>query len=287
MTATSNLDKDGVLQILSSAAPSKSFYMSDVNKITSGKYIKTDGNDAEKKTEGPLTFWRIKGKDVNYHDHSVGKTVRLNLNAGGGLDGNQKHKWSDDNGPEFIWTPEDSKNAEFTYYLRCNDKIHGHGTASNHVTCSTKFRGGKHTGNSDPHASCCELTLRVGEGNESLEYHFEYNHPDYLPDGDASTHKLDGDNNTEIGKWFGRKTVVWTNSDAKSVTARDYIDLDPFDANGKPKNNWKPLQEKVFTTLDEYDKPILWGGMFTSRVDGFKTVDYAIASLREIIPPVS
>ncbi len=86
MTTTDSLDKDGVLQILSSATPSKSFYMSDVNKITSGKYIKTDDNDAEKKTEGPLTFWRVKGKDVNYHDDSVGKTVRLNLNAGGGLD---------------------------------------------------------------------------------------------------------------------------------------------------------------------------------------------------------
>ena len=61
--------------------------------------------------------------------------------------------------------------------------------------------------------------------------------------------------------------------------------FDPFDENGRPKNNWRSLQEKIFTTEGHYDKPILWGGMFTSRVDGFKTVDYAIASLREIIPP--
>jgi len=65
--------------------------------------------------------------------------------------------------------------------------------------------------------------------------------------------------------------------------------LDPFNANGKPKNNWKPLQEKVFTTVSKktqdgrkYDVPPLWGGMFTSRVDGFQTVDYAIVSIREI-----
>ena len=49
--------------------------------------------------------------------------------------------------------------------------------------------------------------------------------------------KLQTNNNTEVGKWFGRKTIVWTNSDGKSVTARDYIDSDPFDANGKPENN--------------------------------------------------
>ena len=53
-------------------------------------------------------------------------------------------------------------------------------------------------------------------------------------------------------------------------------------------NNWNPLQEKVFTAEGEnYNVPPLWGGMFTSRVDGFQTVDYAIVSIREIIPPLT
>jgi hypothetical protein len=89
-----------------------------------------------------------------------------------------------------------------------------------------------------------------------------------------------------------QQQIVWTNSDGESVTARDYIDLDPFDTNGMPKNNWEPLQEKVFTKVSKktkdgkkYDVPPLWGGMFTSRVDGFQTVNYAIVSIREIIPP--
>ncbi len=156
------------------------------------------------------------------------------------------------------------------------------------VICSSKFRAGIHTGNHDPHSSCCELVLRVGEGNASLNYNFEYDHPDYLNDGDG-TKKLQANNDTEVGKWFGRKTIVWTNSDGKSVTARDYIDLDPFNSNGKPENNWKPLHEKVFRIVSKatrdgrkYDVPPLWGGMFTSRVDGFVTVDYAIVSIREI-----
>jgi hypothetical protein len=279
-------DKDGVQMLLPSKSGGNEYYLSDADNINGGKYITTDQNNAEKKTEGNLAFWRVSGKDVHYSDQSIGKTIRVNINAGGGLDGHQLNTWEDN--PRYIWTNKDSKNAEFTYYIRCSGKISGHGTAANHVTCSSKFRGGVHTGKHDPHASCCELVLRVGEGNASLNYNFEYNHPDYVNDGDG-TKKLQANNDTEIGKWFGRKTIVWTNSDGKSVIARDYIDLDPFDTNGKPKNNWEPLQEEIFSTISKktedgtkYNVPPLWGGMFTSRVDGFQTVDYAIVSLREI-----
>jgi hypothetical protein len=51
-----------------------------------------------------------------------------------------------------------------------------------------------------------------------------------------------------------QQQIVWTNSDGESVTARDYIDLDPFDTNGMPKNNWEPLQEKVFTKVSKKTK---------------------------------
>jgi hypothetical protein len=280
------IDKDGVKMLFKTKTNGDSeYYLSDADDINEGKFITTDNNDAQKKTQDNITFWRVLAKDVHYHDGSIGKTVRVNINAGGGLDKDQENTWKDN--PKYIWTKNDSKNAEFTYYIRCSGKISGHGTAANHVTCSSKFRGGIHTGQHDPRASCCELVLRVGEGNQSLDYNFEYNHPDYLNDGNA-TKKLQANNNTEIDKWFGRKTVVWTNKDSKSVTARDYIDLNPFSGNGKPKNNWNPLQEKVFTAEGEkYNVPPLWGGMFTSRVDGFQTVDYAIVSIREIIPPLT
>ena len=285
--SANSVDKDGV-QMIETGGGSEC-YLSDVGDIDNSKFITTDENHAEKITEGQLTFWRVSAKDVHYSDHSTGKTVRVNINAGGGLDVKQKNTWEDN--PEYIWTKNDSKNAEFTYYIRCSGKITGHGTAADHIICSSKFRGGIHTGKHDPRASCCELILRVGEGNKTLDYNFEYDHPDYINDLDG-TKKLKADNETEIAKWFGRKTIVWTNSDGESVTARDYIDLDPFDTNGMPKNNWEPLQEKVFTKVSKktkdgkkYDVPPLWGGMFTSRVDGFQTVNYAIVSIREIIPP--
>ena len=38
------------------------------------------------------------------------------------------------------------------------------------------------------------------------------------------TKKLEADNKSKEGVWIGRKTIVWTNPDGQSVTARDYID---------------------------------------------------------------
>ena len=272
------------------------FYLSDNDNITSGNFIYTDKNAALKKTEDNINFYRIKGNDVNYSDKSVGKTVRVNVNGGGGLDGKQKNTWKDN--PKFIWTPKDNKNAEFTYYFRATEKVKAKEgtTAHNHTHSSSKMRGGIHTEKNDPRASCIELAFKIGQGNDTLRSNMEYNHPDYIPGrGGKSTKRLTSNNDSNEGKWIGRKTVVWTNPDSKSVTARDYVDWSPFGDGGKPKNNWEPLQEQVYTTDSgkingkdvNYDKPPLWGGMFTSRIDGFKEVDYAIVSIREIIPPAA
>jgi hypothetical protein len=292
--STSNLDKDGVKMLFETKPSGSEFYLSDAHGITSGIFISTDDNSAERKTENNITFYRVRANDVHYSDHSVGKTVRVNINGAGGLDGDKKNTWKDN--PQFIWTPNDNKNAEFTYYFRSNDKVHGHGIAANHTECSSKMRGGIHTDDHDPRASCIELAFKIGGGSNTLVSNMEYNHPDYLPGhGGKKTKRLAANNNSKEGKWIGRKTIVWTNQDNQSVTARDYVDWNPFCDSGKPKNNWDPLQGQVYATdsgtidgkVVDYDKPPLWGGMFTSRIDGFKKVDYAIVSIREIMPPMS
>lgn len=48
------------------------YYLSDSDDINEGKFIITDNNDAEKKTEDDITFWRVLAKDVHYHDGSIG-----------------------------------------------------------------------------------------------------------------------------------------------------------------------------------------------------------------------
>jgi hypothetical protein len=287
--SSNNLDKDGVQMICEADDGSSEFYLSDSNNINEGNFIITDRNSAQKMSENGLVFWRVKSNSVGYGDDYRGRTVRVNINGGGGLNEKQKHDWKDNPGPQFIWTPLDNRNAEFTYYFRPNDKFQGQPgkTNFNHTECSSKLRGGIHTGRNNPKASCVELKFKIGQGNNSLKSSMEYNHPRYVPNGAGkSTIKLTADNNTSEGQWIGRKTIIWTNSDNKSATARDYIDLDPYDFSGKPKNNWKPLQEQLFTTEGPYNKPILWGGRFASRIDGFWNVDYAIVSIREIkVPP--
>ncbi len=71
--------------LLPSKGGGKEYYLSDADNINEGKFITTDQNDAVKRAEGNLTFWRVSGKDVHYSDQSIGKTVRVNINAGGGL----------------------------------------------------------------------------------------------------------------------------------------------------------------------------------------------------------
>ncbi len=75
--------------LFKSKGSGREYHLSDAGNINEGKFITTDRNDAEKKTEGNLTFWRVSAKDVHYSDHSIGKTVRVNINAGGGLDEHQ------------------------------------------------------------------------------------------------------------------------------------------------------------------------------------------------------
>jgi hypothetical protein len=239
------------------------------DNIEGSKFIQTDGNKATQLTEGAITFKRLQAGDVSY-SNGKGKTCRVNVNAGGFID-KQTHTWKDN--PQFIWTPADSKNAEFTYYFRANKFV------QEHTECSTKMRSGIHTGDKDPRASTFEMVFKIGKPDD-VKCSYEFNHPDYL--FESTTKK--SDNKSKTGMWIGRKTVVWNKADG-TVQAQDYIDWDPFDATGKPKNNWVLLHEKNFPGSGRYPKAPVWGGQFTSRIDGHDNIDYAVISLREIIPP--
>ncbi|TVP41819.1 hypothetical protein NARC_10225 [Candidatus Nitrosocosmicus arcticus] len=103
-----------------------------------------------------------KSNSVGYGDGSRGRTVRVNINGGGGLNENQKHDWKVDPGPQFIWTPLHNRNAEFTYYFRTDGKFQGQPgkTNFNHTECSSKLRGGVHIGSNNFKASCVELKFK-------------------------------------------------------------------------------------------------------------------------------
>ena len=60
-----------------------------------------------------------------------------------------------------------------------------------------------------------------------------------------------------------------------------YIDLDPFDTSGQPKNNWV----KVFEYLDQGNDVVSWSGrVSTWRIDEANNVYAKFLSMRSVLP---
>ena len=110
------VDENGVKMIYQQGAKRTSILLKMTDNIEGSKFIYTDNNQATKITEGAVTFQRLKGNPGHYPSMPDGKTVRVNVNAGGFIN-RQVHTWKDP-GVQFIWTPKDSRNAEFTIYYR-------------------------------------------------------------------------------------------------------------------------------------------------------------------------
>ena len=82
------------------------------------------------------------------------------------------------------------------------------------------------------------------------------------------------------GKWIGDKITSVRQPDG-SVKNTQYIDLDPFDADGKPKNNWV----KVFEYVDSGSTVVSWSGrVSTWRIDEANNVYGKFMSVRSVLP---
>jgi hypothetical protein len=68
-----------------------------------------------------------------------------------------------------------------------------------------------------------------------------------------------------------------------------YLDDDPFDAKGAPRNAFRlyaAWDDRDGVPTGHYDQAAIWGGWVTTlRVDGWNRVDVAILSAREVMPP--
>lgn len=268
---TTNIDVNGVTMLYPTDFTKPAFFYKMGDNITSGKYIRTDSNSATQMTQNNIIFQRITANNVSYST-GTGKTVRVNVNAGGFIS-SQAHTWKDSN-VQYIWTPSDSKNCEFTYYFRVVNYV------QSHTECASKLRGGIHTGSNDPRASCFQTNFFIGGGSTATESALEYNHPSYH--FSSITPLIP--NTAKAGIWIGRKTIVWNGKDGK-VHTEDWIDFNPFTSTGAPANNWKKFFTQTFVGDSTYNKVPLWGGMMTFRQDGYEYVDVAIISVREIVPP--
>ena len=89
--------------------------------------------------------------------------------------------------------------------------------------------------------------------------------------------------------WFALKLVSYQGPhDNARVVNQLYVDARPFDAAGRPRNDFRLLSEFVDVdgvSTGHYSKLVDWGGFQnTVRTDGISQLDFAIVSVREIVP---
>lgn len=273
---TTNTDINGVKMLYPSSGGPSYFYKMGTSLTTgpaSGKYIYLDDSyNPIFMSSGGVSFVRLTATNVSYASGGTGKTMRININAGGYIS-TQAHTWQN-SGVSYIWTSSDQVSSEFTVYFRVSNYV------QSHTECAVKLRGGIHTGSNDPRASCFQTNFFIGGGSTATESALEYIHPSYH--FSSITPLIT--NQAKAGVWIGRKVVCWNGKDGK-VHTEDYIDWNPFTSTGIPANNWQKFFTQTFVGDSTYNKVPLWGGMTTFRQDGYGTIDVAIISVREIIPP--
>jgi hypothetical protein len=229
---------------------------------------------ATSELENGLQFWRIPSTAFNYSSGPAGMTARFHMQASGEK---QRFSWKTQQG--YLSSPADIKNQEFTVYLRVHELIY-----PQTAVAALKIRGGVHTARNPDFASCSMMTLSPKGSRRITQFGKELTHPlyDYVklaPAFDASL----VDN-----VWIGLKLLSWTDpQDLSRVINQLHVDTTPFDAVGKPANNWRLLSEYIDIegkSTGHYTKLVNWAGWQTTlRVDGYRSVDFAYPSVRDIV----
>ena len=269
------VDEDGVVMLATPNPAGASFRLgTDDPGTLSPQFFVLSGARATRLTEPGREVWTTTGQRITYADGSPdGRTARLTMRPGGGL---QRYTWnSGAKDVGYLATPRDLRHFEATAYVRVR------GNLGRHITLSWLLRGGPHSGRRPDLASC--TGLEVPWGDQSAKAFREYRHPlyDYIPLTPAFDFAF------EEGRWLGTKVLSWV-VDGGTVN-RLYLDTDPFDAQGRPRNAFRlylEWQDRDGDDTGRYDVAATWAGYQTSlRVDGWRNVDFTLLSAREVFPP--
>jgi hypothetical protein len=225
------------------------------------------------RTEGNLRFWNASAyNDVLSSNGDPFYTARLHILASGGM---QNYTWQ--NTPGYLSSERDVKNQEYTIYFRLHEAL------ASSFDVSFKIRGGMHTDTGDGNLSSCILFSWRGT---SVRFGKEIVHPsyDYINVDAEFSARLAQD------RWFGAKFVSYAPAGTSDrVINQLYLDTEPFDAEGRPRNGWRLFaQYEDIDGVDtgRYSQVVNWGGWLTSfRSDDSDNVDFMLLSVREIIPP--
>ncbi|HET7283062.1 MAG TPA: hypothetical protein VFI70_00100 [Nitrososphaeraceae archaeon] len=271
---SNNIGPDGVMQIYPTVQGGTEFYMKD--NPDKSKFNVSFGSGShlpyQKKTENGLIFFNTTGSPINYNSGSPpGRSTRLDVYPDGGMWSNKtKNSW--ENNPGYLYSPKGIKNGEFTSFIRV------HGNLGTHQAYAHKV-GGR---DEDAIRSLIEMVYPTATHGD-IQVNYNYAHFPYVnakPNIKFSPPTLAED------RWVGVKTVRKVAADKKSSTLEMWVDLDPFDGNGKPRNSWKPAATYVDKGTSGYGNvPCTWAcHKDLVRVDGFASVDFALFSDREIDP---
>ena len=225
-----------------------------------------------------LVYWNLPSHPLLYAGAGSGWTTRMNMYASAGMA--QTYTWK--NQPGYLHQQADVKNQEETVYIRAHRLLD-----PAHAGISLKIRGGAHTSSNGDLASCIMFEFGTGgyQAPSAARFGKELHHPDYdwvsLPT--VFSYAL------AENQWVGLKMVSYNSStNAKEVVNKFYLDTDPFDASGQPKNGWRLFATYIDVdgkSTGRYSKLVNWGGWQTTvRTDGYNDIDFAFPSVREIIP---
>lgn len=280
----STIGKDGVRQIYPTAAGGSEVYidlsLSDPRKDAHFDFDSMNSSaPVTKQTEGSLTFFNTPGNVVTYASGSPsGRTIRLDLYPGAGK--GQKQKYSYANNPGYLYDTQGIACHEFTGYIR------GHGDLGSkiHHSLAMKVNGG----DDDTIRSLVETNYPTITDNKGVYANWNYTHLAY--ESVPNVKQLINVPVFTENVWVGIKSVHKISADKSSSTFEYYVDLDPFDATGKPNNNWQLAATWEDTGSPTYHIKCTWKCQADKiRVDGWQNVDFTLMSDREIdfsnIPP--
>ncbi len=267
---------DGVGMLFPAEPDGSSFHLGADDPTDAEPRFGMEGDEATPGTEAGIEYWSTAGHRVTYASGKpAGKTVRLHFRPGGGQ---QSFTWRDgalENG--YIGSPRDLLNFEATVFVRVHED---NGT---HHSMSWKLRGGEHTKPETARSSC--VGMGVPFGGVAPQAYRELDHPTY--DHLALTPFFDYQ--LEEGRWLGVKVVSYlVEGGTRNLL---FLDTDPFDASGRPRNQFRLFTEwfdRDGESTGHYDRAATWAGWETTfRVDGWRRVDFAYPSAREIVPPTT
>lgn len=273
--ASGDIDREGVARLLRSA-PGSSFHLGTQDPNNASRFQIERKTLASAHTEGNLRYSSVAAHDLNYASGGTGKTARLHIYASGGT---QQFTWKNQKG--YLSNSADIRNQEFTAYVRVRGI-----TDPKRAAISLKVRGGAHTEKNPDLAACTMMSLQAASTGAVARFGKELTHPIY--DYVRLTPRFDAA--LIADRWVGLKLVSFAvPNQPLRIVNRLYLDPEPFDESGRLLNHWRLFAEYIDEegkSTGKYSKLVDWGGWQTTlRTDGVAHLDFALLSLREVVPP--